>query len=100
MNNVSSNKTLTALLALGLLSGAAGANEAVIRKNLAERLTNLPKIEEVRQSPIAGLWEVRIGNEIRYTDPTGNYLIEGDLIDLKTRRNLTEERVEKINSVD
>jgi thiol:disulfide interchange protein DsbC len=90
---------LTALLALAapLL---AQANEAVIRKNLTERLAGLPKIEEVRPAPIAGLWEVRIGSEIRYTDPTGNYLIEGDLIDLKTRRNLTEERVAKINAVD
>lgn len=85
------------LLALPLL---AQANEALIRKNLGERLAGLPKIEEVRPSPVTGLWEIRIGNEIRYTDPTGNYLIEGDLIDLRARRNLTEERINKINMVD
>ncbi|MDN3920992.1 DsbC family protein [Roseateles violae] len=88
------------VLLLGLASLATQANEAVIRKNLADRLAGAPKIDEVRPSPITGLWEIRIGNEIRYTDPAGNYLIEGDLIDLKTRRNLTEERVEKLNSVD
>jgi len=95
-------KINTARLSLALLLAPllAQANEAVIRKNMNERLAGLPKIEEVRPSPMTGLWEIRIGNEIRYTDATGSYLIEGDLIDLKTRRNLTEERVAKINSVD
>jgi thiol:disulfide interchange protein DsbC len=102
MTSMSASKTLSILgLAAGLLLPVgAQANEAVIRKNLAERLAGLPKVEEVRPSPMPGLWEIRIGNEIRYTDPAGNYLIEGELIDLKTRRNLTEERVEKINAVD
>ncbi|MDC8783953.1 DsbC family protein [Roseateles koreensis] len=88
------------LMALACLPLVAGANEAVIRKALSERLTGLPKIEEVRPSPMAGLWEVRIGNEIRYTDATGSYWIEGDLIDIKTRKNLTEERLNKINAID
>jgi thiol:disulfide interchange protein DsbC len=88
------------VLALAALPLLAQANEAVIRKALTERLAGLPKIEEVRQSPMAGLWEIRIGNEIRYTDAAGNYLIEGELFDLRTRRNLTEERVAKLNAVD
>lgn len=89
------------LAATCLVPLAAQANEAVIRKNLAERLPpNFPKVDEVRPSPIVGLWEIRVGNEIRYTDPTGTFLIEGEMIDLKTRRNLTEERVSKLNQVD
>ena len=85
------------LLALPML---ALANEAVIRKNLSERLVGLPKVDEVKLSPMPGLWEIRIGNEIRYTDATGSYLIEGDLVDLRTRKNLTEERVAKLQTVD
>ena len=88
------------VLTLALLPLLAQANEAVIRKALNERLAGLPKIDEVRQSPMAGLWEIRIGNEIRYTDASGNYLIEGELIDLRTRKNMTEERVAKLNTVD
>ena len=76
------------------------ANEAVIRKALAERLAALPTPDEVKQSPMPGLWEVRIGNEIRYTDATGTFLIEGELVDLKARRNLTQERVEKLNRIE
>jgi len=88
---------LLAALALPL---AAAANEAVIRKNLAERLAGLPKIEEVRLSPMPGLWEISFGNEVRYTDPTGSFLIEGVLLDLRNRRNLTEDRIAKLSAVD
>lgn len=78
----------------------AQANEAVIRKAIAERMPNAPKIDEVRPAPMPGLWEIRIGNEIRYTDATGTYLIEGELIDLKAKKNLTDERVTQLNRID
>jgi thiol:disulfide interchange protein DsbC len=80
---------------------AAGAGEAEIRKNLAERIPQFANIDEVRKAPMPGLWEVRInGFEIFYTDDAGNYLMQGHLIDVKARRNLTEERVEKLSQVD
>jgi thiol:disulfide interchange protein DsbC len=90
-------------LALGLLGLSFGAlaQEAAIRKNLAERLPNLPKIEEVSKTPMPGLWEVRInGSELLYTDAEGNYLIQGALIDTRAKRNLTEERQDKLSAVD
>jgi thiol:disulfide interchange protein DsbC len=91
----------TSLLALiATLSLGALAQEAVIRKNLAERLPNLPKIDEVRPSPMPGLFEVRINHsDIFYTDRQGNYLIQGSLIDTKARVDLTEQRVEKLTAV-
>jgi len=85
---------------LATLSLPALANEAVIRKAFAERMPNAPKIDEVRPAPVPGLWEVRIGNEIRYTDPTGSFLIEGEIFDLKAKKNLTEERVTQVNRID
>ena len=88
------------LAALFMSSLPALANEAVIRKAITERMPNAPKIDEVRPAPMPGLWEIRIGNEIRYTDPTGTYLIEGELIDLKAKKNLTEDRVAQLNRVD
>ncbi len=89
--------SLTALVTASL---SAHANEAVIRKAIAERMPAAPKIDEVRPSAMPGLWEIRIGNEIRYTDPTGSFLIEGELIDLKAKKNLTEERVTQLNRID
>ncbi|MFA5682739.1 MAG: disulfide isomerase DsbC N-terminal domain-containing protein, partial [Hydrogenophaga sp.] len=66
----------TCLLALlaGLSIGAATAQEAAIRKNLAERLPNLPVIDEVTPTPMKGVYEVRFNDsEIFYTDAGGNF---------------------------
>jgi thiol:disulfide interchange protein DsbC len=86
------------LLAL-LYALPAVADEASIRKNLAQRLPDFPKIDEVSKTPIAGVWEVRIGNELLYTDEDGNHVIEGSIIDTKTRANLTQERITKLTAI-
>jgi len=94
------SRFLLAALGLGLAVSAL-AGEAEIRKNLAASIPQMGQIDEVTKSPIAGLYEVRINNsDIYYTDELGNYLVQGNLIDVKARRNLTEERVEKLSQVD
>ncbi len=86
--------------ALLALAGTAFAQEAAIRKNLGERIPQLQNIDEVGKTAIPGLYEIRVnGADIYYTDAEGNYLIQGSLIDTKLRRNLTEERVEKLTAV-
>lgn len=95
-------KTLhTTLAALGLtLAFCAHAQEATIRKNLGERLPQMPKIDEISKAPIPGLYEVRVnGSEIFYTDAEGNYLIQGTLYDTRQRRDLTEDRVNKLTAI-
>lgn len=92
-----------AALAFGLttlLAGAAWADEAAIRKNLAERLPNLPKIDEVAKTPIPGLFEVRMGTEILYSDENGNHLVQGSIIDTRNRSDLTQARVDKLTAID
>src|SRR5665647_762971 len=91
---------LAALVAASLLATAAQAQEAAIRKNLAERLPQLQKIDEVRKTPMAGLYEVRVGMELFYTDAEGNYLIQGRMIDTHDQRDLTEERQNKLMAID
>ena len=90
--------SLAGLLACSL--SAAFAQEAVIRKNLAERLPALSKIDEVSKTPMNGLYEIRVDSDIFYTDAEGNFLIQGNLIDTKGKRNLTEERVTKLSAID
>ena len=93
--------TLAAICTIAALAAPlAQAQEATIRKNLGERVPQLLKIDEVSRTPMNGLWEVRVGNEIVYTDSEGNFLIQGSLIDAKQKRNLTEERVEKLSAID
>jgi len=79
----------------------AQGQEALIRKNLSDRIPQLPKIEEISRTPMNGLFEVRLQtNELYYTDAEGNFLITGQLIETRTRRNLTEERENKLNAID
>lgn len=104
-----------ALMTVGLLAGAAPdkaptvANaarmvppsvEATLRRNLEQRLPNFGKVDEVARTPIAGLYEVRVGTDIYYSDAEGNHLVAGQIIETRTRRNLTEERTDKLLAVD
>ena len=90
---------LVSLLACSL--GSAFAQEAQIRKNLAERLPALSKIDEISKTPMNGLYEIRVNDsDIFYTDAEGNFLLQGNLIDTRAKRNLTEERVEKLSAID
>ncbi len=92
---------LSVLAAALLAAGTLHAQEAAIRKALAERIPSMPKIDEVRPSPIAGLYEVRYGGtEIVYTDAKGEFLIQGSMLDTKTMANLTDERIDKLTAVD
>jgi thiol:disulfide interchange protein DsbC len=92
-------KTLLACT-VAVACGAAMAQEAQIRKNIAERLPQLKGVDEVGKTPIPGIYELRVnGSEIFYTDAQANYLIEGSIIDVRAKRNLTEERVTKLTAV-
>jgi thiol:disulfide interchange protein DsbC len=93
--------TLAATAASMLLAAApATANEAAIRKALGERYPQL-KIDEVRRSPVAGIWEVRYdGVDILYSDATGDHIfVSGALVETRTRTDLTEQRIEKLLAV-
>lgn len=84
-----------------MTSAMAQGHEATIRKSMSERLPQMPKIEEITATPLPGIYELRLNNnEIYYSDAAGNYLIQGNLIDTKTKRNLTEEREAKLNAID
>jgi thiol:disulfide interchange protein DsbC len=78
------------------------ANEAQIRKALEPKLGD-GKIEGVQPGPIAGLFEVRIrdsdGLQILYTDATGAHVILGRIIETRTGRRLTDERLRKLNAI-
>ena len=92
----------TTLIACAVLAASSvWAQEATIRKNLTERLPQFPKIDEVSKSPMPGLYEVRVnGADIFYTDAEGNYLLQGHLVDTQNKRNLTEERIDKLTAIN
>jgi len=90
---------VTALLLVGSLS-AVHAQEAKIREALTKRLPNLPAINSVTKTPMNGLYEVRFGEtELLYTDAAGDYILQGVLVDLKAKRNLTQERMDQLSAI-
>jgi thiol:disulfide interchange protein DsbC len=88
------------LAALSLCVQIAGAQESAIRKNITERLPDFPKIDEVTKTGIPGIYELRVGTDIFYSDEQGNYIFEGSLIDTRTRANLTQARENKLTAID
>jgi thiol:disulfide interchange protein DsbC len=96
---------VTRILFLGIslfLANSIWANEAQIRRVLEPKLGGA-KIEGVQPAPVAGLWEVRLrtdrGLRILYTDSTATHVIDGSIHDLRTNRDLTEERLRKLNAI-
>jgi thiol:disulfide interchange protein DsbC len=74
--------------------------EATLRRNLHERIPSIGKIDEINRSPMQGIWEIRIGTEIFYSDAEGNYLINGQIIDTRNKVNITEQRLDKLLAID
>ena len=100
MKSIRNAAALLIAAALAFAAAAASAQDFdKIRKNLNERLPLLPKIDEVTKTPMPGLYEVRIGDEIFYSDDKGDFLIQGSLIDAKGQKNITEERQAKLLNI-
>lgn len=91
---------LLAAVSVATLLGCTPDPEAAIRKNLAERMPTLPKIDQVSKTPIAGIYEVRFGQDLIYTDARGDHIIEGSLFDTRAKSNLTEERISDLTRID
>lgn len=45
--------------------------------------------DSVKATPVPGLFQVRYGMQVFYISANGRYLLRGDLIDLKTRTDIT-----------
>jgi thiol:disulfide interchange protein DsbC len=94
-------RKLAVLLATGLIASCVGAEtpvEANIKKALEPRLGGA-KIESVKETPYAGLYEVRVAGDILYTDKKGDFLVIGHVYDAKTSQDLTRARIDEINKV-
>ena len=105
MNGLFRGLTLAAL-SLSLMSAGQAqttdipaAQLKALQQKLAQRLPTLPPVESARTTPMSGLIELKVGNSVFYSDATGDYLIEGHMLETRTRRDLTSERLEDINRV-
>jgi thiol:disulfide interchange protein DsbC len=93
-------RSLLALI-LAALCAAAFADEASVKRALEDRFGDRKlKVDSVAKLPYPGLYEVIVGDKILYTDEGVNYILDGSLIDAKTRKNVTDEREQKLLAID
>ena len=87
------------ILILGMASSVFALNEKQIRTEIQKRLGTSANVRNVTPSPIPGLFEVQVNNEIFYTDSNAKYLIQGEMVELASGNNLTTKRQEDINRI-
>jgi thiol:disulfide interchange protein DsbC len=84
------------LLALTLLmlttQGVSASPEKTIRAALAKIVPDL-QIDSISPSPVTGLYEVMVGTQLMYVTTDGRYFVDGRIIDLQTRQDLSEPRL-------
>ena len=98
MNKLFSTLALTCslLLSTGIVSAQS---EQQIRSDLQKKIGSNTKIKSVSLSPIPGIYEVLVGNDVLYTDANSKYLIQGEIIELATGKNITEQKQADLNRI-
>jgi len=92
--------TLLAMLALGLSACQAGDTEI---RQAVQNLAPGAKVTQISKTGMNGLMEITLdgdqGPMVVYADEKGQFLLIGDLLDVKGKRNLTRERMDKLTEV-
>ena len=81
----------TGVAANPVMAPAPAAGKGDNRAVIAKKLEGL-KVEDVRISPVTGVYEITRGSDISYVSSDGRYAIVGDMIDLDSDANLSENR--------
>lgn len=79
--------------------GAVVLSTEQVRKGFEQRFPGL-EVTEVSPTPFPGLFEIRIGTDLLYADSEVNYVLQGSLIDAKSRSDLTAQRIAKLSEID
>lgn len=81
------------------VGSSASARNAALLEYLRKSYPG-PDFRRVRETAIPGLYEVTIGQDIGYVDESGRYLIQGQLLDLKEKKNLSQAALEVARTID
>jgi thiol:disulfide interchange protein DsbC len=93
---------LSAALALAFASASSFAEtpqEATLKKLIEPRLGESAKVDSVTKTPYSGLFEVRVGSDIFYTDAQAKYLFVGRILDANTTEDYTKARVDELSKI-
>jgi thiol:disulfide interchange protein DsbC len=83
----------------GLSTAALAPEQAqAITTNFESRFPGI-HVDLVRGTPMPGLYEIQVGMDLLYSDADANYVLQGSLIDARSRTDLTAERLEVLQRV-
>ena len=86
-------------LACATAAASASAGEVEIRKSI-ESLYPTAKVTAVVATPMKGIYEATVGQDVVYADENGKFLMFGQLVDATTKKNLTEVTKERLTRID
>lgn len=89
---------IVAAAALFLALPAMAQEAERIKAELKKRIPEAP-VDSVRKVPYGGLYEVLVNGEIFYTDEKASFLFIGSVVDLKSKENVTEQRLRQVNKI-
>ncbi|MDQ6968776.1 MAG: DsbC family protein [Mariprofundaceae bacterium] len=91
---------ISMLFSLPALANDSATVDTSIAEHIRKALPTVPIIA-IKKSPMQGLYELQVGNQILYSDASGRYLMRGGhILDMQAKRDLTQQRLEDINRVD
>lgn len=94
MESVFARVLLMALVLLWTGSALADKDMDRLKDALGKKFPGLSQenLDSLRPAPVRGLYEMVVGTRVVYVSRDGNHMLMGSLIDLRTRKNLTELR--------
>ncbi|HNH90953.1 DsbC family protein [Accumulibacter sp.] len=90
-------KTVLPLVVAVSFSLSTLADEASVKKIVEGKLGG--SVSSVSRTPYFGLYELYVDGQIVYTDEKVSALVVGSLIDGKTMKNVTAERMQKLSAI-
>ena len=88
-----------AAISLVLAVPAYAQDAERVKAELKKRVPEAP-VDAVRKIQYGNLYEVQMGGELFYTDDKASFIFMGNLVDLRTKENVTEARLRQINKVN
>ena len=101
---VQMNKFLMTGVFILIFSATVFADATSVASGLSKAIPNIAK-ENISKTPVAGLYQVMVGAQVIYASDDGRYIIQGEMVDLVNRENMTDRalkvaRKEALSKID
>lgn len=83
---------LATLVAFSASAAESSGPAKAIEDSLKQALPGMA-VDSIKPTPIAGVYEVMVGPKLFYVSADGKYLIQGSMIDIMAKEDLTEPRL-------